>query len=160
MKKVHGFTVVSGLFILVVLAVLAAFIVSVSSNQHVGAARDELGSRAYQAARAGVEWGLYRVNSTAAYNFSYGSPATQVGAASPNLRACTTAAGSFATLNFTVTVSCVRTPVDDAVANNPFASPAVYTITSTACNQPTAGGSCPNTAPGPLYIERRLEVSF
>lgn len=162
MKNVaaRGFSVLSAIFLLVVLSALAAFIVRVASTQHVGSALDVQGARVYQAARAGIEWGLYRVNATAAYNFSYGSPATVVGAVHPNLRSCTGASGSFTTLGFTVTVSCTRTPVDDTPANNPNASPAVYTIISTACNQPAAGGACPNTAPGALYVERRFEVSF
>ena len=64
-----GFSIVSAIFLLVVLSALAAFIVNISSGQHVSAAADLRGAQAYQAARAGVEWGAYQVldpNSTAA----------------------------------------------------------------------------------------------
>lgn len=159
-RLLRGFSVLSAIFLLVVLSALAAFIVNVASSQHMGSALDVQGARVYQAARAGIEWGLYQVNSTADYNFSYGTSAAAVDTAHPNLRSCASASGSFVTLGFTVTVSCTRTPVDDTPANNPNASPAVYTIVSTACNQPTAGGACPNPAPGALYVERRFEVSF
>ncbi|MCX7175579.1 MAG: hypothetical protein NT159_16960 [Proteobacteria bacterium] len=104
----HGFSIVTAIFILVVLAALGAFIVTVSTNQAVGSALDVQGSRAYQAARSGIEWGVYQVQSTAAYRFGY----TAAGVATyPNSRSCSTASGSFVpaapTLSgFTVTVSC------------------------------------------------------
>ncbi len=56
-----GFSIVSALFILVVLAALAAGLVHVSVMQHASAALDLQGVRAYQAARAGLEWGVYRI---------------------------------------------------------------------------------------------------
>lgn len=167
MKRLRGFAIVSAIFILVVLAALGAFILNISSSQQIGSALDVQGVRAYQAARAGIEWGLFRVNSfgappaaaaSTAYNFSYGNPATTVGAANPNLRSCANASGSFPVFGFTVTVVCTET-VD---ANS---GPTIYDLTSTACSQPTTAGVCPNTstgvdAPGPLYIERRLTVTF
>lgn len=51
---------VSAIFILVVLAALAGFVVSVSSTQNLSFAQDIQGARAYQAARAGTEWGIYQ----------------------------------------------------------------------------------------------------
>lgn len=148
-----GFAILSAIFILVVLATLGAFILNISSSQHIGSALDVQGARAYQAARAGIEWGLYQVQSTAAYNFGYGAPPTAPGAANPNLRSCATAGGSFPVFGMTVTVACIETL--DASGG-----PTVYTLTSTACNEPN-GGACPNTVnPGPLYIERSLAVTF
>jgi MSHA biogenesis protein MshP len=156
----RGFAIVSAIFILVVLAALGAFIVSVSTNQHVGSALDIQGVRAYQAARAGVEWGIYQVQATPAYNFSYGTPAVAVGSANPNTRACPASPSSFVpaapTLaGFTVTVTCIAT-VD--LVNG---GPTVYTLQSTACNQPAAG-ACPNVAlaAGFDYIERRVDVAL
>ena len=57
----RGFSIVSTLFVLVVLAALAAGLVQVSAIQHASATLDVQGARAYQAARAGIEWGLYRI---------------------------------------------------------------------------------------------------
>lgn len=51
----------SAIFLLVVLALLGAMIVSLSTTQQLGSARDLLGSRAYFAAKAGIEWGSHRV---------------------------------------------------------------------------------------------------
>lgn len=158
-KRTHGFAIVSAIFILVVLAALGAFIVSISTSQHIGSALDIQGVRAYQAARAGAEWGMYQIEATPAYNFSYGTPAAAVGSANPNTRACPASPTSFTpaapTLAaFTITVTCTAT-ID---ANN---GPTVFRVVSTACNQPAAG-ACPNAAPaaGFDYIERRIEVTL
>lgn len=158
-KHTHGFAIVSAIFILVVLAALGAFIVSISTSQHIGAALDIQGVRAYQAARAGAEWGMYQIEATPAYNFSYGTPAAAVGSANPNTRACPASPTSFTpaapTLAaFTITVTCTAT-ID---VNN---GPTVFRVVSTACNQPAAG-ACPNAAPaaGFDYIERRIEVTL
>lgn len=57
-RRARGFAIVSAIFILVVLAALAGFIVSVTSTQNLTFAQDIQGARAYQAARAGTEWGI------------------------------------------------------------------------------------------------------
>jgi MSHA biogenesis protein MshP len=102
---------VSAVFLLVVLALLTAAIVSLSTTQQVGATRDLLGTRAYFAARAGIEWGSYQVLQADTCSASSTLPA--LGG---------TAAG------FTVTVACsVAGPYDEAGT-----SVRVYTITSTA----------------------------
>lgn len=135
-RNCGGFAIFSAIFILVVLAALGAFILNISSSQQIGSALDVQGARAYQAARAGIEWGLYQQ--------------MQGGVVCP--------AGNFvpgaATLaGFTVSVTCVAT----ADANG---GPTVRTLTATACSQPNAG-ACPNTVnPGALYVERRLTVTF
>ncbi|MEW6164186.1 MAG: pilus assembly PilX N-terminal domain-containing protein [Pseudomonadota bacterium] len=136
MKSVRGFAIVSAIFILVVLAALGAFILNVSSSQQIGSALDVQGARAYQAARAGIEWGLYRQ-----------LQAASCAAAASFAPAAATLAG------FTITVNCAATADGSG-------GPTVYTLTSTACNQPDAG-ACPNTTnPGAFYVERRLTVTF
>lgn len=140
MKRARGFALVSAIFILVVLAGLGAFVMNISSSQQLGAALDLLGVRAYQSARAGLEWGLYR-------QLRAGSCA----GATSFVPAATTLAA------FTVTVECTATADPGG-----FAGPTVYTVTATACNQPNvAEPQCPNVAsPGALYVERRVSVSF
>lgn len=56
----RGFALVTAIFLLVVLATLGAAMLTFSSAQHVGSALDVQGARAYQAARAGIEWGAYQ----------------------------------------------------------------------------------------------------
>ncbi|HEY6280567.1 MAG TPA: hypothetical protein VIW72_02070 [Burkholderiales bacterium] len=63
-----GFLLVTAIFLLVILAALGAFILTISGTQQTGSALDVQGSRAYQAARAGIEWGSYQVlNAGATY---------------------------------------------------------------------------------------------
>ena len=104
-----GFVLPSAIFLLVILAALAAFLVNISTTQHTTSAQDVQGTRALHAARAGIEWGLYQVMdpinaSVAAMVAPYGTGA----AAWPNMPAC--AAGTFAIEGFNVTVAC--TPYD------------------------------------------------
>jgi len=136
MKRQLGFAIVTAIFILVVLAALGAFILNVSTNQHIGSALDVQGARAYQAARAGIEWGLYQELQLASCAASATFTPTAVTLSS-----------------YTVTVTCAATA--DASGG-----PTSYIIQATACNQPS-GGLCPNTTtPGDLYVERRLTVAF
>ena len=57
----RGFALVSAIFLLVILVSLAAFLVNISTSQSITSAQDVQGSRAYHAARAGADWGLYQV---------------------------------------------------------------------------------------------------
>lgn len=136
MIRTRGFAIVSAIFILIVLSVLGAFILTISSGQQLGSALDVQGARAYQAARAGIEWGLFSQlrNGTCAATTNFVPPAVTL-------------------TGFTVTVQCVA--VADASGG-----PTVYQVTSTACSEPLAG-ACPNTTnPSQLYVERRLTVVF
>lgn len=55
-KSQCGFLLVTAIFLLVILAALGAFILTISGTQQTSSALDVQGSRAYQAARAGIEW--------------------------------------------------------------------------------------------------------
>jgi MSHA biogenesis protein MshP len=65
-KLQRGFSIVSAIFLLVVLAFLGVAMTTFSTAQNQGAAMDVMGSRAYQAARAGIEWAAYHVASAPA----------------------------------------------------------------------------------------------
>lgn len=100
MRKVQrGFSLVSAIFLLVVIAALGTFAVTLSTIQQQSAALDVQGARAYQAARAGIEWGAYQAlrNSSCL--------ATTPLAALPNTLA-----------NFTVTVTCTSAATTEAGA--------------------------------------------
>lgn len=135
----RGFTIVSAIFLLVVLAGLGAAIANISALQHTSSALDVQGARAYQAARTGVEWGVYRQLISA----SCGS-ATSFTPPAPTLS------------SFTVTVTCI--PTTYANATPPIT---VYQVTSNACNLPNvAEPKCPGVSGGADYIERQVQVSF
>ena len=57
----RGFSIITAIFLLVVLSFLGIAMVSFSTSQHQSSAMDVMGSRAYQAARAGIEWAAYKV---------------------------------------------------------------------------------------------------
>ena len=62
----RGFAAVAAVFVLVLLAGLGAFLVTFSNTQQINSAQDLQGSRAYWAARAGLEWALALTKSSGA----------------------------------------------------------------------------------------------
>jgi MSHA biogenesis protein MshP len=126
-----GFALPSAIFLLVVLAALGAFLLRISMSQQIGAALDVQGARAFQAARAGIEWGLFQ----SLRNDSCGST--------------TLSFGGTGMAGFSTTVGCART-----TANELGTTVTVDQITATACNQPP----CPNASPGTSYVERQLSA--
>lgn len=138
-RRVAGVGLVTAIFLLVVLAGLGVALVSVFSNQQASSALDEQGARAYQAARAGVEWGLYqqlqRNNCPATSTFALPAGSTLSG--------------------FSVTVTCATLQYPGNTGLNR------YLITAVACNQPKAGNAgCPNPGNSPDYVQRQLEVEI
>lgn len=132
-----GFSVVTALFIVVVLSALGVAMMSLTTSQQTSAALDLLGARAYEAARAGVEYGLYQqqINGSCVATRSFGL------------------GGSLST--FTVTVQCTVNPTPGMGANMNRT-----TVTATACNQPAAG-VCPNAATTSAdYVQRTVTVQF
>lgn len=142
LSRQAGVSIVTAIFLLVVLSALGAAIVTLSAGQHASSALDLLGSRAYEAARSGLQYGLYRHENNG-----------QECAASTSFRFTPATMSAF-----TVTVQCVKTPT----ANMPAPGhPIQTTITATACNQPTGVGTCPNGAPtSPDYVQRVVTVQF
>jgi len=144
----RGFSIVTAIFLIVVLFALGTFIVSVTGLQQSSQALDVQGVRAYQAARAGIEWGAYQVldpNNTLNPLPGTCSPLNwpTTCAASTTLP---TLAGSLSP--FTVTVTCTEsapTTEGNREVHN-------YEIVATACNQ----SPCPNPAPATGYVERQL----
>jgi MSHA biogenesis protein MshP len=59
-KKQSGFSLVAAIFLLVVLSLLGVYMVTISSVQQQTLSYTFLSARAYQAARSGIEWGIYR----------------------------------------------------------------------------------------------------
>lgn len=133
---VRGIGIVTAIFLLVVLSGLAVAIVTLFTTQQASAALDEQGARAYQAARAGVEWGVYQQLRSSRCDAS-----TQLA-----MPAGTTLSA------FTVTVLCKERSVGGQLPR--------YIITSTACNQAASGG-CPNDAStSPEYVARTMKVEL
>lgn len=62
-KLQKGFSLVTAIFLLVVLGALGTMMVTFFVAQQQSSALDVMGSRAYQASRAGIEWAAYNVAS-------------------------------------------------------------------------------------------------
>ncbi|MDD5058407.1 MAG: hypothetical protein PHQ60_11100 [Sideroxydans sp.] len=136
MKIQQGFSIVSAIFLLVVLAFLGTAMVTFSTSQHQSAAMDVQGARAYQAARSGLEWGVYEVT---------GLPV-------PSCVASTTLPAMAGTLaGFTVEVRCAASAAYTESGKAAPGTTTVYNLISIA-NQGTPGT--------PSYIERRIEITI
>lgn len=137
----RGFAIVSAIFILVVLAVLGAFIVNISTSQQIGSALDVQGVRAYQAARAGIEWGLYK----------------QLQSVPASCAASSSFTPAAATLNaFTVSVTCsASVPVCGAsvVVAGSLGAGGSYRIQTVGTTDFTAIGAANNTV-GTAFVAR------
>src|SRR5690606_32400145 len=59
-RRMRGFSLVTGIFLLVVLSALGAFMVIFTGLQQNTVQVDILGVRAYYAARAGLNWAMYQ----------------------------------------------------------------------------------------------------
>ena len=140
----QGFAIVAAIFLLVVLAALGAFMVTFSTVQHTTTAQDLQGVRAYQAARAGTEWGAFQILRNPAASFVSACQTVPVPQTLPAL------APTLA--NFTVTVGCTATQYDEGSRTAAGANPLwVYRVTSTATS-----GVVGQTN----YIERQIQVTI
>lgn len=129
-----GFSIVSAVFLLVVLAFLGTAMVTFSINQQQTVALDVMGARAYQAARAGIEWGAYQVLRGGACAANQNIPAGTMGG---------TLSG------FAVAVTCI--PAAQSAVSATTGTVTVYGLTSTA-TQGTAGQRD--------YVERQMSVTI
>ena len=137
-------SLVTAIFLMVILAMLGGYILSVSGIQQASFQLDMQGARAYQAARAGIEWGAWQALDP---NNAIGTSALPTCPASPtNL----SLGGSLSP--FTVTVTCSATSTTEGNRNV-----GAYLIIATACNQ---GGSCPNATPSAGYLERQVQATL
>ena len=116
-QRQSGVGLVTAIFLLVVLAGLAVAMVGVYTAQQASSNLDLQGARAYQAARAGLEWGLHRQlrSASCAARSTVGMPAA------------TSLSG------FSVIVRC---------ASDSQSGLARFTITSVACNRSDSEGGC------------------
>lgn len=150
-RRSSGVALVTAIFLLVVLSGLAVAVVSLTTSQQSAATQDEQGARAYQAARAGIEWALF-VHLRSGTANPLGCPRVQANGHTFALPAQSLSA-------FTVTVTCTQPA--DGYGNVGQADPTAggITITATACNQPGPNG-CPNPTPGPDYVQRVIDAQL
>lgn len=127
-----GFALISAIFLLVVIAALGLFAVTISNTQQQNSVMDALGSRAYQAAKTGLEWGSYQITK--------GGVTSCSSFPQPSMPAGTQLSA------FTVSVTCNVTTHTEG--SNTFS---IYQLTSIATTG-TVGSS--------NYFERQLQIAI
>ncbi len=126
-------------FMIVTLAAIGVYLITVSTGQAAAIAQDEQGVEAYQAARAGLEVGAYQVlRNTPAIC----TPTQTITLTNQRLN------------GFSAKVDCVR--VNAALETEGGADIAVYRVTSTGCN----ATPCTPASPDPTYVERQLQITI
>ena len=141
-KRSGGFSLISAIFLLVVVTLLGAYVATISTNQHIAEALDVEGARAYQAARAAVDWGAWQILQAPAGGFrtscdgaTYAAPFSQP------------LAGLAGTLSgFAVQVQCGSAATTEAGTNV-----RVYRMTVTASK-----GNLGSL----FYVERQLQATL
>jgi MSHA biogenesis protein MshP len=130
----RGFVLPAAIFLLVVLGGLAGWMMQLTQATHAQDALAIEGERAFRAAEAGLEAGIYAAsvqNTCANQNITF----------------------SGALSRFTASISCTAHSADEAGVTIDF-----HEILSIACNQPV-DGACPNAEPTlPEYAERRMRA--
>lgn len=130
-QRQRGIGIVTAIFLLVTLAALAVAMVGIFSSQQASSALDVLGARAYLAAKAGAEWGVFQVRRNNVCNASttFAMP------------------GGTTLSSFYVTVTC------DAATDLGVVR---HYVKATACNAST----CPPASIGSDYVRRVVAVRF
>jgi MSHA biogenesis protein MshP len=139
-RQSAGFALMMAIFVIVTMAAIGVYLVTVSTGQVAAVAQDQQGANAYQAARAGLEVGAYEVLRTPAPGTC---TLTQTIALSQGLN------------GFHVTVGCTRV---NAALESEAGGPEifVYRLTATGCNV----SGCAPVAPGATYVERQLQLTI
>ena len=142
-KIQKGFSLVTAIFLLVVLGGLGMAMMTFFTAQQQSSALDVLGSRAYHASRAGIEWGAYQVLQNSGVGFA---PTCRNAPTSQTL-AAGTLAGTLS--GFDVNVACRASAHSEVGALNGTLT--VYLITATALR---------GMAGQPDYVERQISATI
>lgn len=153
----RGFGAIMAIVVLVILALFGAAMVTVNTVQQTTSAQDILAANAWQTARAGNEWGLYKARNKTDWNAKTGENC-DTGARSSTLDLS-------AQTGFRVTVTCTSQSynegetVDSKLGTLVAKTVRIYTILAVACNAAT----CPDktaAVANPGYVERSRRVQI
>lgn len=134
LRRARGFALILAVFLIVSLAAVGAYLLTVSNVQVETGVMDEQGARAYQTARAGIEWGAYQVLRNA--NCPGGT---------------TSIAMPFEVAGFHAEVTCTAFG-PETEGGVPVRT---YRIVSTGCNQ----ANCSAAPVGPTSVNRQLQLT-
>lgn len=133
-RPARGFALMMAIFVLVTLAAIGTYLLTISTGQLEAAIQDEQGARAYQAARSGIDWGAYQQ----LRNASCLAPIQSLVFTQPGLA------------GFRAEVTCVLL-VTETEGTTPVN---VFRITATGCNRNPCGAANVDAT----YVERQLEL--
>lgn len=146
-KAQQGFSLVTAIFILVVLAGLGAAMVILSTAQQQSSTLDILGSRAYQASRAGIEWAAFQIVQSGVVAPPSGAGGFAALCQTGATRAPVNLAGTLSA--FSVSVSCNASSAVESAT-----TVWLYSINS------TASGVAGATVGSADYVERQMTVTI
>ncbi len=126
-----GFALMAALFIIVTLAAIAAYLLTISTGQVAAASQDEQAARAYQAARTGIEWAAYQVLINSSCPAAQNLPLPD---------------------SFSVDVACAPAAPESEGGKQITA----YTITATGCN----AAGCLAGSNAATYVNRQLQLTL
>jgi MSHA biogenesis protein MshP len=138
LDKQKGFSLVTAIFLLVILASVGAFMVTIGGTQRTTTVAAIQGTRAFQAARSGIEWAVHSIINSA-------DPVTTC-SNTINPGSFTYAATGLN--NFTVTLDCTSTPHTEA---GPPDNVIIYSITAEARF---------STYGSPDFVRRRITATI
>ena len=136
-QEEEGFAAIAALIVLVLLAALGSFLLTISNTAHLTSAQDVQGSRAYWAARGGLDWAAASVAASAPVAPAVSPPAT-----------CPTAAAPATLDGFALVVTCVGQSYSEGAS-----TVRIFRLTSVASTAGAVVGS-------PGFIERSVSASM
>jgi len=139
--KQRGFSLVTAIFLLVVLAALGAYMVTIGGTNRASSTAALQGARAFQAARSGIDWSIYTITTAA-------DQATARTNCDNIIDANTFTLNVAGLGGFTVNTNCGWTGHDQQGNDNVT----VYTLTSTA----TSGVAYGNLD----FVQRRITATI
>jgi MSHA biogenesis protein MshP len=149
----QGLGMITAIIILVIMASLAGAMVTFGNTQQLTSAQDVMSVKAWQAAKAGNEWGLYMALNSGA-GWVSGTACTPSGTIGTAGTLQTRVIDLATELGFSVTVTCSATKFNEGeVSGPPVAAKEItlYTISSTATNGTSVAS--------PGYVERSRVVT-
>jgi MSHA biogenesis protein MshP len=132
-RSSRGFALMLAVFMIVTLAAIGLYLVTISTGQIQAVSQDEQSVRAYQAARAGIDLAAYQVLRNSTCNPAQTLPLTQ------------------GLAGFYAIVTCLQASETEGAA-----TVTIYRITSTGCNN----NPCSPAVPDPTYVERQLQLTL
>jgi len=136
-RHCHGFALMLAVFMIVTLAAIGLYLVTISTGQIQAVSQDEQSVRAYQAARTGIDWGAFKV------------------LRSPPCTSQTLTLTAAELNGFFAEVSCQQLlPLAGEIEGATTVK--VYRIISTGCN----ASPCSPATPDQTYVERQLQLTL